>query len=443
MEPARENARTHERQSLPQISPSAIRTGHNRAHTSGLPEFSLYRPRSGHPDWQRLHAEALDIVEQVSPRLSGPRKGAHEWRRRLRSAATLAANYYYNRKLFRSGREDFRPLYFIWTLVRACNFRCEYCDDHRGRKYPDLDTSGTLNTNEATRLLEIMRTRTPSVYFAGGESILRKDLPILTRAARDLAYYPIIINTNASVVHRRLSDPAWRTWLADTDIVVVSLDALDLDVLSQMWKTRHPEDVLRNLLVLRELAPRMNFKLLVNTVIQPDSIDHAGDVLDLANDLGIQFSPVPVNVGPRVDSRLSGDERYLRLAERILARKRLGYSVTGSDRLNRRLLWSLPLDCRNTLKPHIDCDGKLFWPCKSAQNMDPEMIQVLDFDHLDALYDHARSLVDPTNFHGQGPSQCGGDCNWAQNYTTDAYADALRRPWRLFEEIRSVLWTTR
>ena len=39
----------------------------------------------------------------------------------------------------------------------------------------------------AVRLLEVMRTGTPAVYFAGGEPTLRADLPALTRRARDLA----------------------------------------------------------------------------------------------------------------------------------------------------------------------------------------------------------------------------------------------------------------
>jgi molybdenum cofactor biosynthesis enzyme MoaA len=210
------------------------------------------------------------------------------------------------------GREDLRPLYFIWTLVRTCNFRCPYCDDHRGRRYPDLPKDGTLSTEDGIRLLRILRTGTPSVYFSGGELILRKDLPRLTRTARDLDYFPIIINTNASVIDRLLERDEWRTWLADTDIVIVSLDALHLPTLERMWAYAHPERVVRNLLLLRRLAGPMRFKLMVNTVIQPGASEHARDVLDFANDLGIWFCAAVDRVV--VGARRADLERCVRAA---------------------------------------------------------------------------------------------------------------------------------
>jgi MoaA/NifB/PqqE/SkfB family radical SAM enzyme len=382
-----------------------------------------------------MQAEAVELARELRPNLELPRRGWMEARRRLRAYATTARNYYQNRRLLRAGRADLRPLYFIWTLLRTCNFRCSYCDDHQGHRYPELPHDGTLDTEAGLRLLRIMRSRTPSVYFSGGEPTLRKDLPQLSRAARDLDYFPIIINSNASVIDRLLALPAWRTWLADTDIVVVSLDALDLDLLGRMWVTPDPERVVRNLLLLRELAGEFRIKLMVNAVIQPGLVAHAGDVLDLVNDLGIWFCPVPTNSGPRMHAELRGDPEYGALVERILERKRAGYAVTGSSRLLERLLHGVPLDCFNTLKPHVDHDGMLFWPCKASVNTPPVRIDVLRFADVDVLYEAARAQIDPAGFHGDGPTQCGAHCNWAQNYTTDAYADGARHPWHLLAEI--------
>ena len=268
-----------------------------RPTPAGALQFHHYRPREGHPDWHSLADEAHRRVELALPGLERPQRRA-ALRRRVASWRTALSNTRHNRKLHKQGREDLLPLYFIWTALRACNFRCTYCDDHRGRKYPDLPSKGVLDTAQGMRLLEIMRTRTPSVYFAGGEPTARADLPELTRKARDLAYYPIVINTNASLIPRNLEKPSWRTWLADTDIVVVSLDALHLGRLTKLWATKRPEDVMLALLMLRELADEMGVKLLVNTVIQPGHIQDARDVLDLANDLGIWFTPVPMNIGP-------------------------------------------------------------------------------------------------------------------------------------------------
>jgi MoaA/NifB/PqqE/SkfB family radical SAM enzyme len=386
-----------------------------------------------------LHREAVEVARRVGALLERPRCGWPERRRRLRSYATAAGNYVTNRRRARAGRGDLLPLYFIWTLLRTCNFRCEYCDDHRGQRYPELPKAGALPTDQSVRLLRIMRTRTPSVYFSGGEPLLRKDLPHLTRQARDLDYYPIVINTNGSIVDRLLELPDWRTWLADTDVVVVSLDGLDLEVLRDMWRYPHPERVIRNLLLLRELARDFRVKLMVNTVIQPGLVDHARDVLDFVNDLGIWFCPVPMNTGPTIHQTLRDDPQYLALAELILERKRCGYRISGSERLLRRLLWSEALTCYNTLKPHVDHDGALFWPCKASVNVAPVRIDVLHFTDVDALYAHAASLVDPAGFHGAGPNQCGANCNWAQNYTTDAYAHGLLHPSSLLTDVAEFL----
>lgn len=401
--------------------------------------FRRYEPREGHPDWAKLDAEARALVAELRPSLELPQRGAPEWRRRAESYATAARSYAENVSRARAGREDLLPLYFIWTTLRPCNFRCEYCDDHRGARYPELDGHGKLDTAKGRRLLEVMRTRTPSVYFAGGEPTLRKDLPELVRYARDLRYYPIVLNTNGSLLHRLLVKPEWRTFLADVDVLVVSLDSLDLGLLSRMWVTDHPEDVIRNLLMLRELAQEQRVKLMVNSVIQPGLVGEARAVLDFVEDLDVWFCPVLKNVGPRADPAVLGDPELGPFRARLLADKRAGAKISGSLRMNRRLLTAAPLDCRNTLKPHVDHDGRLAWPCKASANVEPEWLDVLAFDDVDALWAEGVRRRDPRGFHGQGPDQCGGDCCWAQNYTTDEYAHGLGHPLSLLSAVAGFL----
>lgn len=408
------------------------------ATAAGLPAFKHYTPKPGHPDWAKLAAEARVIAAELRPGLARPEPAGRRLRRRLTAFRTTGKNFRENRRRAKAGREDLLPLYFIWTTTRACNFTCTYCDDHQGQKYPELPNRGVLDTVRGKRLLEVMRTRTPSVYFAGGEPTSRADLPALTRHARDLSYYPIIINTNGSLIERNLRKPAWSTWLADTDIVIVSLDTLDLASAAKMWVYEKPLDVYRNLLILRELAGEMGVKLMVNVVIQPGHVDEARDVLDFANDFGLWFCPVPQNEGPRVGA-IHQDPAYAALVETILARKKAGYRITGSPRMNRRLLRSEPLDCRNTLKPHVDFDGRVAWPCKACVNVKPEYIDVLAYDDVDALYADATKIISPTGFAGPARNQCGASCNWAQNYSTDAYAHGLRHPTALLGDLSEFL----
>ncbi|MCA9607507.1 MAG: hypothetical protein KC619_17995, partial [Myxococcales bacterium] len=152
-------------------------------------------------------------------------------------------------------------------------------------------------------------------------------------------------------------------------------------------------------------------------------------------DLGIGFAPVPVNRGPTVDHALADDPEYSALVARILERKRAGQKIAGSERMLRRLLRSAPLVCRNTLKPHVDHDGRVFWPCKAAVDVTPVTFDVREFDHVDALWDRASAAIDPTGFS----DRCGASCNWAQNYSTDAYAHGLTHPWSLLGEVRGLV----
>jgi len=105
----------------------------------------------------------------------------------------------------------------------------------------------------------------------------------------------------------------------------------------------------------------------------------------------------------------------------------------------RRLLQAEPLACRNTLKPHVDHDGYLFWPCKASANVEPLRVNVLDFSNVASLYRWATQRIDPSGFHGRGARQCGGQCNWAQNYSTDAYAYGLQHPRSLLHEVAEFL----
>jgi MoaA/NifB/PqqE/SkfB family radical SAM enzyme len=404
-----------------------------------LPEFDKYQPQSGHPHWQRLAQEAEQEAREFLPRLDRPEGRIELYRRQLAAAATYARGYYFNKKLQRQGREDFRPFIMHWTALRSCNFSCTYCDDHQGRKYPDLPNEGVLDTEKAKKLLRIMRTRTAALYIAGGEPTIRKDLPELIRYARELKYYPIMINTNGALLHRLLRKEDWRSALADLDSVIFSLDGFDLGQLKDMWGTSKPQDVLRNLLMLRELSKPLRFQLMINTVVQPHTVDAATDVLNFANDLNIWYLPVPVNSGANIVTEIKNAPAYKQFAETVLERKKAGYRIQGSYRLNKRMLFSAPLDCRTTLKPQVDFDGTLPWPCKASVNVKPQSINVLDFESVDEIYEHARTLINPTRFHGPAQNQCGGNCNWTQYYVTDAYAHGLAHPLSMLRDVMNVM----
>ena len=396
-------------------------------------DFTLYQPRPGHPNFDKCHREALDLAARIAPVITKDADltaadRARDALRRAKALRRVAGNYLLNRRRYRRGDHALRPLYVIWTMLNACNFRCTYCDNHQGEKYFDVPDPGRLNTEQAKRLLEVMITGTPALYWCGGEPTLRQDLPELLDHAWNLGFFPNMINTNGSLFHKRLLAPAWKDFLWQMDIVITSLDALNLSLLDELWGVRAAEQVVTNLLLLRKLRKSVRFKLAVNTVITRETIDEARAVFDLTCDLDLWFVPVPVNYKHRPDGEMIADPRYRELAELILKRKKAGYKVIGSEGLLRRLLFCEPYRCFPALKPHVWSNGEICWPCRAAANVEPVNVQLLDHESFDEAYEAGRRRISPDFFHGPAENQCGGDCAWMQNYTTARYLEGLTNP---------------
>lgn len=397
-------------------------------------QFKRYSPRPGHPDWDEISRRADELVTEalkvIETDTSSPREKLAETRRVADALTTSGKSILTSRRRLKEGSHTLLPAFFIWTMHNTCNFRCSYCDNHGGKKYFDLPNEGTLDTENGKRLLEIVRKNTTGIYFCGGEPTLRRDLPELTRYAHDLNYFPLMINTNGSRIHKMLVDPRYSRWLKDMDIIIVSLDALDTARLRSVWGVDEDlcKQVVANILALRRLQSKVRFKLIVNTVITPDTISEADAILDWADDLGIWYSPVPMNCGPMASGDLMSNPEYVKLRDKIIARKKAGAKILGSRKLVSDLLYGAKIDCKPSLKPHVDIDGSLIWPCKTASKINPVKVNVLEYKSLDAAYRAAAKLISPDNIHGHGAGQCGADCNWMQNYVSDVYARGLANP---------------
>jgi len=396
-------------------------------------DFRRYRPKPGHPDWDACHDEACELAAEIAPLITTDadltvRDRLRDARRKTRSLVQTAGNLMINRRRYRRGDHALRPLYVIWTMLNDCNFRCTYCDNHQGEQYFDIPDPERLDTEQGKRLLDVMITGTPAIYWCGGEPTMRADLPELLDHAWNAGYFPNMINTNGSLLHNRLQKPGWKNFLWQMDIVIVSLDGLQLDRLNELWGVNKARQVVVNILMLRELSRQIGFKLSVNTVITPENIDEARDVLALMSDLDLWFVPVPVNHKHEPNRALLDDPSYCELAELILERRRQGQKIIGSPTLLRRLLHAEPYECLTALKPHVWSNGEICWPCRASINVPPVNIDLLEHDSFDAAYAAGRRRINPDRFHGPASNQCGGSCAWMQNYTTARYGDALRDP---------------
>lgn len=402
----------------------------------GNRSFELYSPRAGHPGWDGVEERARDLVGAASGTLEfdtgslGER--ISEAKRITEALSTTARSMLTNHFRLKKGECHLLPPYFIWTMLNRCNFRCTYCDNHTRTGFYDLPEMELPGLEESKKILETIRKNVSGVYFCGGEPTLRQDLPELAEYASNNGHFPIMINTNGSRFHVMLKDPRYSRLLKSLDIVIVSLDALDLDRLSSVWgvKSGLCEQVVVNILALRKLQERVRFKLMVNTVITPETVAEADSILDWANDLGIWYSPVPMNCGPGISEELESDPDYWKLCGKIVARKKEGYKILGSVKLIEGLLKGKKINCFPSLVPHVDGDGNTYWPCKTASKLEPLKLNVLDYGSFDHLYREAEKMISVKNIHGNGPGQCGGDCQWMQNHVSDALAKGIEKPLR-------------
>ncbi len=407
-------------------------------------KFDLYKPVSYHPDWDELYSEARRLAREISGVITSDKDisyadRASDINRHRKSYVTTLASYFENRRRLRKGDHNIRPLYWVWAMLNNCNLRCTYCDDHSGRGWFENSDENTLDTENGKRLMRVMRTGCSSIYFCGGEPTLRDDLPEFVDEGWNLGYYPMAMNSNISILHRRLKKPEWKDVLRKLDILVVSIDALNPQTLDKIYQRPLGRRVLVNALMLRELQKTNKFMLIANSVVTPDNLKEARAVLDWCNDLGIFYAAVPANFKERPNPQVIQSPEYRNFVETVLARKRKGYNVIGSENLLDKFLYAKPYTCLTTMKPHIGPDGSLPWPCRASINVEPIYLNVLNYSSVDEMYDEAARFINPTNFHGPARNQCGGNCAWYQNYTTEVYRETLLHPWKFIPESRELI----
>ncbi|HOL17630.1 MAG TPA: radical SAM protein [Bacillota bacterium] len=413
---------------------------------AAFPPFKLYRPQGDHPDWETLKHEALELAAAIGcnlDRSSSFLQRSLLGERKRAGIAKMLQSFRTNKRRMDRGRHNFVPLFYIWTMTNRCNFDCTYCSDHRGSTYPERYRLGfreELTTEQGRRLIKTMRGAT-AIYFCGGEPTLRRDLPELLDYSTGLNMFNMI-NTNGSLIGDLLLKPEYRDFLRQMDVIIVSLDALSVERLAGIYRVgrKVAQKTLRNLLALKALQKQFPFKLVANTVITRENIAEVYHVLDWCCDLGITFSPVSANINHHPDRALLHRPDYRNLVDVILERAAAGFPMIASRNALNRLLQASGFSCYPSVFDHIDCDGRMFWPCKAFR--EAVMVNVLDYENVHDLHRAAAELVAPENFHGSGPGQCGGSCAWMQNCVTDMYARGLSRGLfrsGLIQEIRGLL----
>jgi heme d1 biosynthesis radical SAM protein NirJ len=84
----------------------------------------------------------------------------------------------------------------IWNLIRRCNLNCKHCYSLSA----DVDFKGELSTEEALAVMDdLHRFGVPALILSGGEPLMRPDIFLLTRRAKEMGFY-VALSTNGTLI---------------------------------------------------------------------------------------------------------------------------------------------------------------------------------------------------------------------------------------------------
>ncbi|MBW7956605.1 MAG: radical SAM protein [Deltaproteobacteria bacterium] len=168
------------------------------------------------------------------------------------------------------------PLSVAFITTYRCNFTCEYCDIWRLRE-EDLSTRDALGMID-----EFSSMGMQSLSFTGGEPLMRDDLGELISHASGRGVNTVVF-TNGSLVEKSIRS------LRGLTTLVVSLDGPP-GVHDRLRMEGTYGDVVAGI----RAARRAGLRVLTNTVLTRENLDHIPWIVDEAARLGVgmMFQPV-------------------------------------------------------------------------------------------------------------------------------------------------------
>lgn len=257
------------------------------------------------------------------------------------------------------------PYAAVLYVTHKCNLACTYCT----QKEPDV-FSQELPTGQTIELLRLIRRETDSILFTGGEPLLRNDIEELAREARQaLRFRSVLLVTNGTMLHRRQGLFDSLTGL------IVSLDALSVDLRMPMSKPAVLPKVLENLQLAKSRLPRPG-DITISSVIEEWNIGEIERILDFCGEQGFVFSTQTALREKMPNLQLRQNPRYRALVEKIVERRRAGAQpINGTPKLLRTLLEFGDFQCFPTMFPRVYPNGDVFYPCEPLKKIGGNLLR--------------------------------------------------------------------
>jgi len=274
-------------------------------------------------------------------------------------------NYVTN--LLRLLRRDrlLRPLAVAYYVTTQCNLNCAYCEDFGLRR--NADAGPPLPLAEARRVLRLIRSGTDHLILTGGDPLLYPDIvPLAAHARRELKFRHLTLQTNSLLLPQR------EDLLPYLDRLVISLDSTDAGLWSRLVgvPVESVQAILDNVRTYAGRQREFGYRLVVNSVLSPETLPGAGALVDFCaeHNLLISFSPQSANNWPRYELLVS--DAYQAFLETLIERKQRGAPILGSTAYLRTLVDLRPYSCYPTLVPRVMPNGDLVYPCRPVEKAD-------------------------------------------------------------------------
>lgn len=175
-----------------------------------------------------------------------------------------------------------RPFLLNWQLNYRCNFGCDICSFWK-EKHALADE---LTTDEIRVVAAKLKPLGPLVIsMAGGEPLLREDLPEITKILSDDHYFTLI--TNGWFVTRDLARSLYDNGLKD---IHVSLDYANPERHDRLRQHKGAfERAVRALEILRDTRPDRRHRVHLMAVLLDDNVDEVEPLVELAEELSVSM----------------------------------------------------------------------------------------------------------------------------------------------------------
>ncbi len=167
------------------------------------------------------------------------------------------------------------PLWLLAELTYRCPLQCPYCSNPLdfAKREKELTTAQWIKVFEEAREMGAVQ-----IGFSGGEPLVRKDLPELIRAARDLGFYTNLITSGIGLTEKKIDAFAE----AGLDHIQISFQASDETLNAALAGNAK---AFRQKLEMAKAVKAHGYPMVLNFVLHRHNIDQIDKIIDLSIEL--------------------------------------------------------------------------------------------------------------------------------------------------------------